>query len=82
MVLDIVMWLVVVAAIVGTIANAQQKIWCFPVWATTNAALAVHSYYKGAYPVAGLMVVYFFIALYGWYSWGKLDEERRGKKIR
>ncbi|MBW1779366.1 MAG: nicotinamide mononucleotide transporter [Deltaproteobacteria bacterium] len=74
--IEAVMWCVTVAAIVGTIANAKQKIWCFPIWITTNLAFTGYSVYKVAYPQAALFLVYAGLAIYGWVTWSRKAKER------
>ena len=63
------MWVIVVAGLFATFANAQKKRWCFLVWMPCNAAWVVYDIYKTAYPQAAQMACYFLIAVYGWFKW-------------
>lgn len=69
--LEPLMWLVTIASVVGTVANAQQRIWCFPVWLVANVMWAAYNVHHGAYAQAALWVVYSVLAVYGWWSWAR-----------
>ena len=71
--IDLWMWAVSVASLVGTVANVHRKRWCFHVWAVTNACWACYDLWKGAYAQAALMAAYFGLSIWGLFTW------RRGK---
>jgi nicotinamide mononucleotide transporter len=59
----------VVIGIVTVYLSALENIWSWPT-ALLNAALFVPVFLaKGLYSDTGLQVVYFIIAIYGWYEW-------------
>jgi len=67
--IDNLMWLVTLASIIGTVANVQQKRWCFYVWSATNGLWVAYDIYKTAYPQAALMAVYLGLAVWGVFAW-------------
>lgn len=72
-----VTWIVAGASLVGTIANAYQKRWCFPVWLCTNAFWVIHDLSIASYAQASLFAAYFVIAAIGWYNWSKMGNHKR-----
>lgn len=60
-----------VASLVGTVANIHHRRWCFAVWGVSNAAWCLYDLHKTAYPQAALMAVYFGLAVWGWFAWGR-----------
>jgi len=69
--IEMLMWLVTLASIVGTVANIYQRRWCFAVWLATNSLWVAYDIYKDAYPQATLMGVYAFLAAWGYWKWKK-----------
>jgi len=67
--IESLMWLVTVAAVIGTIANVRRRRWCFAVWIFTNAAWAWYDIYKIAYPQAALQAIYLCLSVWGLCSW-------------
>ena len=72
------MWLVTVAAIVGTIANVKRLRWCFAVWIFTNGSFALYDVYKTAYPQAALQAIYLCLSVWGLYTWGTAKPATEG----
>jgi hypothetical protein len=65
------MILVSIASLVGVVANIYHKKWCFIIWTFTNAIWCVYDFFLGAYEQSLLFLVYFALALWGLYKWGK-----------
>ena len=76
------MWLVTVAAIIGTIANIKRLRWCFAVWIFTNASFAIYDVYKTAYPQAALQAIYLCLSIWGLCSWRSQSSVPSGKARR
>ncbi len=60
---------VTVISIIGTLANAYKKRWCFFVWAFTNTYWCIYDIYIGAYSQAILYAVYLAICAKGLIEW-------------
>jgi hypothetical protein len=71
MTLDLFMWLVTLASVVGTFANTRKLRWSFAVWFATNIAWAAYDAWLGAWPQCALFCVYAALAVYGWIHWGR-----------
>ena len=69
------MWVVSAACVLGAIANACKKRWGFAVWVVGDICLVAYNIHTGSYPEAVLWGVYTFIAAYGFWKWGKLEEK-------
>ncbi len=67
--IELLMWGVSAAAFTATIANIHKKRWCFHVWILTNAAQALYTFGKGAYPTAALSLAYLGLAIWGAVKW-------------
>jgi len=63
--------LVTLASIIGTIANAYKKRWCFIIWLFTNAFWCLYDGYIGLYSQSILFLVYFILAIVGLRKWKK-----------
>lgn len=75
--LDIAMWIVTAAAIIGTVANVYQRWWSFAIWLPTNLAWVAFDLYIGAFHQAMLMAVYAGLAAWGLCRWSKLARQER-----
>jgi len=60
-----------VVSLIGTIANIHRRRWCFLLWMFTNATWAAYDYAIGAHGQAALQFAYFWLAVWGWFRWGK-----------
>lgn len=69
--IEIMMWLVTAAALVGTVANIKQKRWCFAVWIATNGTWVWYDWRMGAYAQAALFLAYTGLSIWGWFAWKK-----------
>jgi len=69
------MWVVTVACIIGTFANAKRKRWSFIVWIAADVCLVAYNAYTKSYAEATLWLVYIGISVYGYREWGKLERE-------
>ena len=72
-------WLIAVAAIIGTLANARKKRWGFAVWIVTNSFWCVYDLYFGLYSQSFLYLVFMLISAYGLYNWSKKPAEQVAK---
>jgi uncharacterized membrane protein YidH (DUF202 family) len=75
--LTIFAWLMVAAALVGTVFNIRQDRRGFYIWSVTNAGLAGVNVITGQWAQALLFGVYFVLALVGVHQWQK--QEKRVK---
>jgi nicotinamide riboside transporter PnuC len=75
--LEMLLWLNTIVAIVGTYLNAKQVRFGFIIWMITNAVFVVNNIVIGSFAQATLFGVYFFLAVYGWFSWGKQKVETK-----
>lgn len=73
----LVLWTVTVASIIGTIANVQQKRWCFKVWLCSNAYLVAYNAYVGCYPQAVLFTVYAGLSIWGILAWKSSQKDQK-----
>ncbi len=64
-------WIITGFSIIGVVANIYKKRWCFIVWTATNFSWMVVDFIHGLYSQAVLFLVYFVLAIYGWFRWGK-----------
>lgn len=79
MFLIILPYIVTAAAIVGTVANAFKKRWCFGVWCVTNAFWLVYSFCRNEYALALSYALNLIIAVVGLINWS--DKPAAPKKI-
>jgi len=77
--LTIFTWLLVAAALVGTVLNVKQDRRCFYIWAVTNAGLSGVNLITGQWAQALLFAVYFALALVGVRQWQK--RQQAGVKV-
>jgi nicotinamide riboside transporter PnuC len=75
--IEVIMWVVCVASLIGTVANIYQMKWCFLVWFFCNVAWCAYDIHKIAYPQASLMGIYALLAIWGYLHWTK--EKTKGK---
>lgn len=68
---------VMVASLVGTIANIKKRAWCFIIWAATNCIWAVVDFGKGLKWQGLQFAIYACLALWGIIEWRK----KSGSKI-
>ena len=62
-------WFGVVFAIVALILNADRNIYCWPCYMVSAVFMAIHFIPKKEYPFLLLLVVYFCLDIWAWYSW-------------
>ena len=77
--LGIMLWLNTAVAILGTFLNTKQIRFGFVLWTITNAVFVGANLYLKIYPQAALFSVYFGLAIYGWYSWGRAAKKKAAK---
>ena len=64
-------WFVIIAAIIGTVANIYKKPWCFAIWLATNTIWMIVDFQAGMYAQAFLFAVYVLLAIWGLIQWRK-----------
>jgi len=64
-------WALAALSIVGVILNIRHKKICFIVWMASNGSWAIIDYRAGLYAQSALFVVYFALAVWGWWAWRK-----------
>jgi hypothetical protein len=62
-------WLVMIASLVGTVANIRQRRWCFAVWILTNAAWMANNIHIGQYAQAARDLVYLGLSAWRLLAW-------------
>jgi len=67
--MEIMMWALAVLSITGVVLNVNKSPAGFAVWMFTNACWAVIDFRKRLYAQSFLFIVYFFLALWGFFSW-------------
>jgi len=72
---DIYLWTLTAIALIGTVLNVKQQRVGFLFWMVSNLGFTVSNVMLQIYPVAFLFLVYFFLAVAGWRSWGKGAKE-------
>jgi hypothetical protein len=66
---EMMMWFLAALSIFGVVMNVHKDPRCFLLWMFTNACWAVIDFRKRLYAQSFLFVVYFLLALWGWFSW-------------
>jgi len=61
--------LLTILAIIGVVLNIKKNIWCFYIWAVTNASWAIVDFYKGIPAQGILFTIYTCLAIYGIFAW-------------
>lgn len=69
--MNLLPYAVTLLAIVGTVANAFQKRWCFGIWLCTNAFWVVFNIIHASYAQAILYTFNFAMAIIGLVRWKK-----------
>jgi len=64
-------WLIVIASVAGTIANACHKRWGFVVWIVGNLFWIPYNLYLGVYAQVVLGAIYLASAIFGYLKWPK-----------
>jgi hypothetical protein len=66
---ELMMWFLAGLSITGVILNVQKNPSGFALWMFTNACWAVIDFRKKLHAQSFLFIVYFFLALWGFFSW-------------
>ena len=74
-ILEVISYIVTVLTLVGTVANAFQKSWCFYLWIVTNLFWVVYNFTIQQYQQAIIYIVNTIICVIGIVKW-------KSKKIR
>lgn len=75
--LEIFLWFNTAFAVVGTFLNARRVRFGFIVWMITNAVFVMNNILIHCYHQAALFAVYFGLAAFGWFSWGKQESKSK-----
>lgn len=78
MTLGALSWLIAALSLTGTVLNIQKRSECFYLWGLSNAAWVFIDLKKGLHAQALLFAIYFVLAVYGAWSWGRGRRERFG----
>lgn len=70
--------IVAVLAIVGNLANAFKKHWCFYIWSFTNGYFIMHNFRIGDYAQMAFFISAEITTLLGFYGWRKKDGDKNG----
>jgi nicotinamide riboside transporter PnuC len=82
--INVFIWVNTILAIVGTFLNAKQVRFGFIIWMITNAVFVGYNICLHSFQQAALFSVYFVLAVFGWFSWGKNAkkvEENTSEKV-
>ena len=74
---DLLGWLIVAFAIIGTMLNAHGRREGFYFWLMTNAYWCVHNWNQADYPQTALFFFFFLTCLYGLYRWKAVDQAKK-----
>jgi len=78
--IELIIWCNTFLAIAGTYLNAKQNRIGFVIWAVTNAVFVIYNIFLGSYAQALLFSVYFGLAIFGWFSWGRQKNKQLEQK--
>lgn len=78
MTLEALSWLIAALSLAGTVLNIQKRSECFYLWGLSNIAWVFIDLSKGLHAQALLSAIYFVLAVYGAWSWGRGRRERFG----
>lgn len=67
--LKTISWIGAVFTISGTVLNAYQIIWCWPIWITGNLLWIYWSFHKKEWAQFSLFTVFQLSNILGWYEW-------------
>lgn len=67
--MQLISYIITLMSIVGTVANAFQKRWCFYVWILTNLFWIIYDVWIGAYGQAALYVANCITCVIGLRKW-------------
>jgi hypothetical protein len=65
------MWIVVLAALIGVVLNIYKKAVCFVIWFFTSSIWCIYDFAIGAYEQSALFAVYTLLAIWGIIQWRK-----------
>jgi nicotinamide riboside transporter PnuC len=65
------LWLLTVLSILGVVLNINKRRVCFVVWGITNFSWAWIDFKSDLPEQAALFLVYFVLAVWGWFKWRK-----------
>jgi len=73
--IEILMWIVTLASVLGTWLNARRNTLCFPIWIATNICWIAYAVHKASSAQAALFFVYSGLAAYGWWNWSRKPQD-------
>jgi nicotinamide riboside transporter PnuC len=62
---------VMIASVIGTIANIYKKQWCFVIWIFTNITWCIYDLSLGATWQAAQFLIYTGLSIWGLMQWSK-----------
>jgi len=73
-------WILTGLALTGVVLNCLKNRQCFIIWMITNASWAVVDFRAAKinpelYAQGWLFVVYFILAVWGWFRWSRDDKK-------
>lgn len=72
---SILEWLGVLSSVAYVILAAFRKIWCWPFGFLSSAIYVYICYVSNLYLETGLQIFYVAMAIYGWISWSKHNQQ-------
>ena len=67
--LKTISWIGAVFTVSGTVLNAYQIIWCWPIWITGNLLWLYWSFHKKEWAQFSLFSAFQLSNILGWYEW-------------
>ena len=67
--MQVMLWLVSVASLVGVVLNIRRHAACFVIWLATNTTWAIVDFTHGLHAQGALMCAYAALSLWGIVSW-------------
>jgi len=71
---DVFYWVISFFSILGVWLNIKKVKYCFVIWMFTNACWMIIDFIQGIHAQAFLFMVYFILAVKGFYDWRKAEK--------
>lgn len=70
--IKIIEWIATAVSLIGLILNAQQIIWCWPVWCISNILWIYYTYKTKQFAQLLLWAAYTVVNVWAYFEWTKL----------
>ncbi|GMB10433.1 MAG: nicotinamide mononucleotide transporter [Candidatus Improbicoccus devescovinae] len=72
--LDVLSWVMSGVAIIGNIFNTKKNKFGFVFWSVSNLFMVFRFWHTKQFDQCALNSIYFFLSIYGLYSWNKTSK--------